>query len=208
MPKLKEGHRIAYDVHPTPTADGKQTTYHVRRISQTLSGRYLRDHIGKTSIISSEIFELVMENLRKEIPEQLLKGFDIHIEGLGTFYLKIGTKAKGYTDPKAITANQLRIEGIGFTADKEFNKRVRTAHVYFDRDEHWQSKTIDEHQMVATLTDYCRHNGYFTIHTLMGLFHLTKYKASLIANQLVSGDFPKFIRQREGTSYIYKRIGV
>ena len=63
-------------------------------------------------------------------------------------------------------------------------------------------------KMVAVLTDYCRQHGYFTIHTMMELFHLTKYKASHLANQLVNAPYPKFTRYKEGNTYIYKRVGV
>ena len=183
-------------------------TYHARRISKTLGGRYLRDHIEKTSIISSGAYELVMETLKKEIPEQLLNGLDIHIEGLGTFYMKIGTKHKGYADPKAITARELTVEGIGFRADKEFNDRVREADVYFELEKHKQSETVDINQVIATLTDCCRMHGFFTVRTLRALFHLTNYKASQLANQLVSGPSAKFTRYKEGNTYIYRRVEV
>jgi len=206
MSKTTKRFRVVYDVHPTPNTNGKPTTYHARRISQTMSGRYLRDHIEKTSIISAGTFELVLETLKREIPEQLLKGLDIHFEGLGTFYLKIGSKHKGYTDPQAITARELNVEGIGFIADKSFNERVRHEAVSFEREEQWQSNDIDENQVVVALTDYCRQHGYFTIHTLISLFHLTKYKASRLANQLVNAPYPKFTRYKEGNTYIYKRV--
>ena len=208
MSKTTKKYRVAYDVHPTPHIEGKPTTYHARRVSQTVNGRYLRDHIEQTSIISAGTFELTLETLKKEIPEQLLKGLDIHFEGLGTFYLKIGTKHKGYTDPKAITARELMVDGIGFSADKAFNNRVRQEAVSFEREKQWQSNDVDLNQMIVTLTDYCRQHGYFTIRTLIKLFHLTKYKASLVANQLVSEPYPKFTRYKEGTTYIYKRVGV
>ena len=38
----------------------------------------------------------------------------------------------------------------------------------------------------------------------MGQFGLTKYKASRIANQMVSGDNPRFTRYKEGGSYHYR----
>ena len=208
MPKIKKGHCVAYDVYANPHTKDSPATYHARRISQTVNGRYLRDHIEQTSIISSGAYELVLETLKREIPEQLLKGLDIHIEGLGTFYMKIGTKHKGYTSPKDITARELAVEGIGFVADKEFNDRVRQAAVYFEREQLCQSESIDEGKMIVALTDYCRQHGYFTIRRLMSMFHLTKYKASLLANQLVSGPSAKFTRQKEGNSYIYKRVGI
>lgn len=208
MSKSSKAFLVTYDVYPTPHAEGSPTTYHARRISQTIGGRYLRDHIEKTSIISAGTFELVLETLKKEIPEQLLNGLDIHLEGIGTFYLKLGAKHKGYTDPQAITARELTVEGIGFSADKEFNDQVRNAPVSFELVQQWQSKEVDTNQMVVTLTDYCRQHGYFTIRTLMGLFHLTKYKASLLANQLVNAPYPKFSRNKVGTTYIYKRVGI
>ena len=208
MSKKTKRFTVAYDVHPTPHTEGKPTSYHARRISTIMSGRDLRNHIENISIISAGTFELVLETLKTEISEQLLSGHDVHFEGLGTFYLKVGTKHKGYTDPRAITARELTVEGIGFVADKAFNKRVRQESVSFERRKQWQSYDVDMNKMVAVLTDYCRQHGYFTIHTMMELFHLTKYKASHLANQLVNAPYPKFTRYKEGNTYIYKRVGM
>ena len=65
MSKTTKKFRVAYDVHPTPHPEGKPTTFHARRISQTVSGRHLRDHIEQTSIISAGTFELVLETLKQ-----------------------------------------------------------------------------------------------------------------------------------------------
>lgn len=199
---------MAYDVYTTPHTEGEPTTYHARRISRTMDSHSLREHIEKTSLIDASIYELVLEKLKKEIPEQLLNGYDVHIQGLGTFYMKIGAKHQGYTDPKAITARELKIDGIGFRADKEFNERLFSEPVYFQREQLQQSEHIDKSWMIVELTDYCRQHGYFTVHIMMKLFHLTKYKASLLANQLVGTPTSKFTRHKEGNTYIYKRVGV
>ena len=206
MSKIKEGHRVAYDVHPTPHADGKPATYHARRLSATLSGRYLRGQVEKHSELDGTTFDFAIDQLKKEIPEQLLNGHDIHIEGLGTFYLKIGMKKKAYIDPKAITPAELKVTGIGFTADKEFQNRVRKALVHFELEPQWQSESVDISQMETQLTEYCQRNDFFTVKTLQGLFHLTKSKASEIANALVSGPDAHFVRRKVGNTYIYTPV--
>ena len=183
MPKIKEGYRIAYDVYQTPGTEEEAPTYHVRRVSMTMSNRYLRDHIEENTIINAGLYELMMETLKKEIPEQLLHGRDIHIEGLGTFYLKI--------------------EGIGFTPDKEFNDVVRKAAVHFVREEQRHSEEASMSDIILRLTDYCRTNGHFTVRTICALFGLTYYKADRIAHQLVEGPEAKFTRHREGATYFY-----
>lgn len=203
MPKIKEGYRIAYDVYQTPSTEEEEATYHVRRVSMTMSNRYLRDHIEENTIINAGLYELMMETLKKEIPEQLLHGRDIHIEGLGTFYLKIGLKQKGITNPNDITANDLKIEGIGFTPDKEFNDVVRKAAVHFVREEQRHSEEASMSDIILRLTDYCRTNGHFTVRTICALFGLTYYKADRIAHQLVEGPEAKFTRHREGATYFY-----
>ena len=208
MPKIKEGYRIAYDVYQTPGSTEEEATYHVRRISMTMSSRFLRDHIEENTIISAGLYELLMETLKKEIPEQLLHGRDLHIEGLGTFYLKIGLKQKSVTKPSAITANDLQIEGIGFKPDREFNDTVRHAVVHFVREEQRHSEEVTMADIIVRLTDYCRQHGPFTVRTLCALFGLTKYKASRVANQLVAGPAAKFTRQREGNTYFYRRVGI
>ena len=206
MPKIKEGYRIAYDVYQTPKAEGEAPSYHVRRVSMTMSGRFLRSHICDNTIINEGLYDLVIETLKKELPEQLLHGRDIHIEGLGTFYMKIGLKEPNVSDPKTITANDLKIEGIGFTPDKEFNDTVRKAVVHFDHEEQQQSQEVTMSDIILRLSDYCRQHGHFTVRTICALFGLTKYKASRIANQIVSGPAAKFTRQKEGNTYLYTLI--
>jgi hypothetical protein len=62
--------------------------------------------------------------------------------------------------------------------------------------------------IILRLTDYCRTNGHFTVRTICALFGLTKYKASRIANQLVEGPAAKFTRQKEGNTFLYRRVGI
>ena len=206
MSNTTEGNINMFDVYPTPNAtEGGQTTYQARRVPrQTLNETYLRNHIAKETLIQPDTFELVMRRLILEIPEHLRQGFDLHIKGFGTFYMKIGMKSKRYTDPDAITADELKVEGIGFRADKEFNDLIRQEIIEFERIDAHQSEPVDESQMVPRLVNYCHREGFFTVSKLRGLFRLTRYKAAHIANELVSGDDALFVREKEGTGYIYK----
>ena len=208
MPKERKGHRIEYEVHETPNPRGGDTTYHARRVSRVMKEKDFIEHISDYTIISEGLYALVTKTLMDEIPEQLLDGHDVHIKGLGTFYLKVRTKQKYVTDPGAITARQLEVEGIGFTPDKEFNKRVRSAEVYFERRESKGSLPIKMTDIIVRMTDYCKKHHAFTEHTVQSLFGLSKYKANQICNQLVEGEYAKFTRRKEGNTYYYHRVGV
>jgi len=209
MPAERKGMCIKYDVYETPSPDGGTPTYHARRTSDTIDDQDLYNRIaGHHTPIAPGTFRLVVESLKEELIHQLLDGYDVHIKGMGTFYMKIATKHKHIANPDDIGARELQVEGIGFRADKAFQDRVRHANVYFERHERRHSEAVDPAQMEAWLTDYCRQHGYFTINTLMGQFGLTKYKASRIANQMVSGDNPRFTRYKEGSSYHYRLAGV
>lgn len=208
MPKERGNHRIEYEVHETPNPRGGETTYHARRVSQVMKEKDFVEHITNYSIISEGLYALVTKTLMEEIPEQLLAGRDVHIKGLGTFYLKVRTKQKYVTYPGAITARQLEVEGIGFTPDKEFNKRVRSANVYFERRENGGSQPVKITDIIVKMTDYCKKRHAFTERTLQSLFSLSKYKANQICNQLVEGEYAKFTRSKEGNTYYYHRVGV
>ena len=208
MPKERKGHRIEYEVHATPNPNGGETTYHARRVSQVMREKDFIDHITNYSIISEGLYLLVLKTLMQEIPEQLLAGRDVHIKGLGTFYLKIKTRQKKITDAGAITARQLEVEGIGFTPDKEFNKEVRNAKVYFERRDNTSKKVIKMTDVIVRMTDYCKKHHFFTERALQALYGLSKYKANQICNQLVEGEYAKFTRERQGTVYHYHRVGV
>lgn len=208
MPKERKGHRIEYDVHETPNPRGGETTYHARRVSRVMEEKAFIEHISEYTIISEGLYALVTKTLMDEIPEQLLDGRDVHIKGLGTFYLKVRMKQKYVTDPGAITARQLEVEGIGFTPDKEFNKRVRTAQVFFERRENSGSLPVKMTDIIVRMTDYCKKHHSFTERTLQSLFNLSRYKANQICNQLVEGEYAKFTRTKEGNTYHYHRVGV
>ncbi len=208
MPKERKGNRIEYEVHATPSPNGEESTYHARRTSLVMREKDFVEHITNYSIISEGLYELVMKTLMQEIPEQLLAGRDVHIKGLGTFYLKIKTKEKHIADPGAITARQLEVEGIGFTPDKAFNRRVQTANVYFERREAPASHNVNLTDVIVRMTAYCKQHHYFTERALQALFGLSKYKANQICNQLVAGEYAKFTRTRQGNVYHYHRVGV
>ena len=208
MAKEREGHRIEYEAHETPNPRGGETTYHARRVSLVMKEKDFIEHICNYTIISEGLYALVTKTLMEEIPEQLLDGRDVHIQGLGTFYLKVRNKQKYVTDPGAITARQLEVEGIGFTPDKEFNMRVRKADVYFERRESKGSSSVKMTDVVVRMTDYCKKHHFFTERVLQALFGLSKYKANLICNQLVEGDYAKFTRRKDGNTYHYYRVGI
>lgn len=208
MPKERKGNMIEYEVHETPNPRGGETTYHARRVSYVMKEKDFIKHINDYSIISEGLYALVTKTLMAEIPEQLLAGRDVHIQGLGTFYLKVRMKQKYVSDPGAITARQLEVEGIGFKPDKEFNRRVRTADVYFERKENHGSQPVKMTDVIVKMTDYCKKHHRFTERVLQALFGLSKYKANQICNQLVEGEYAKFTRHKEGNTYYYHRVGV
>lgn len=203
MSRQKKPFCIEYDVYETPNPRGGAATYHARRVSKVISGELLREHIDDYTLINPGTFELVIQTLEREIPEQLLWGRDVHIKGLGTFYLKIRTKKQHITDPKAITASMVEVEGIGFTPDKEFNQRVLAGDYYFKRCQMRHSRNVDLDTIAAKMAELCSGNNYFTQHQVAAFFGLSKYKANQLCNLLVEGDDAQFVRQREGSTYHY-----
>ena len=214
-----KGKTIHYSVHPTPMKPGDTVqTYHVRQVQYyVMHSRELRSHIAANSLVSEGIFEMVMEVLQKEIAEQLLDGKGVHLDGIGRFSLQIGTikekdeqgkwRAKVYTKPSQLTARELVVEGVTFVPDKEMLDRLKTDEHHFVCDKGSYKRDIPRAKLLATLDDYCARHGSFSRRNFQTLFHVSRYKADLLLNDLISEPSPQYYRQKHGTSWVYRKSG-
>ena len=109
----------------------------------------------------------------QEIPEQLLQNKSVHIRGMGTFYLKIGVRhrkdadghsyVQKFTDPNAITARDLCIEGIGFRADPTWNRKVSKAKQPFERAKTRHQTPISKSKLLLFVDQMVKEKGYVTV---------------------------------------------
>ena len=82
---MSKGLTIHFSVHPTPKQSGEEgQTYHVRQnIRRVIHSQEFREHISDYSLVTPGLFEMVIDYVEKEIAEQLLAGYSVHIDGLG-----------------------------------------------------------------------------------------------------------------------------
>lgn len=216
---MKKGESIHYAVHPTPLKPGETVqTYHVRQVLKTtIRTRQLAEHVSSYEPFSVGVFEMVMSTLKKEIAEQLLSGHDLHLEGIGRFSLRLGTKkqkgedgrwhAKTYLNPDDLTAREVEVEGITFVPDKEMLKRLTQKPHNFTRVKVAYKQEVSRSKLLKTLADYCQEHGSFTRTTFQYLFGVSRYRAQQMLDELVSEPFPKYYREKFGVTYVYRKTG-
>lgn len=216
---MKAENTIHYAVHPTPLKPGETVqTYHVRQVRKTtMRTRQLSEHVSQHSMLSVGLFEMVLDELKREMVEQLLSGHDLHLDGIGRFSLRLGTKkkkgedgrwhAKTYLHPDDLTAREVEVEGITFVPDKEMLTQLNKDPHAFTREKDSYEQEVPRAKLLKTLADYCQAHGSFTRSTFQRLFGVSRYRAQQMLDALVSEPFPKYYREKFGPSYIYRKAG-
>lgn len=216
---MKKGKAIHFSVHPTPMKPGDtQQTYHVRHCQDyVMHSRELREHINSYTLISEGMFEMFLDTLKREIAEQLLMGHGVHLDGIGRFCLQLGTKktkdeqgrwrTKTYTAPSQLTGHEVTIDGISFVPDKEMLNRLQDGAPHFVRDKGEYEQEVPRGELLKTLADYCQQHGSFTRRVVQHLFCLSRYKADQLLTDLVNEEYPKYYRQKAGTTWVYRKTG-
>ena len=128
------GNTIKFGIHsnPLPDKEGRET-YHVRHETDlALNLDYIVDQVRRYNESEASHVKAVVDVLRRHIVETLTDNHNVHIDGLGNFYLKLGFRKRTdenglevkphFTDPSKITGNDVVVETINFTPDEEFLK--------------------------------------------------------------------------------------
>lgn len=216
---MKKGKTIHYAVHPTPLKPGETVqTYHVRQVLKTTMRTHeLAEHVSQHGMISVGLFEMVLDELKHELVEQLLNGHDLHLDGIGRFSLRLGTKkkkgedgrwhTKTYLHPDELTAREVEVEGITFIPDKEMLTQLNKDSHAFTREKDSYEQDVPRAKLLKTLADYCQTHGSFTRSTFQRLFGVSRYRAQQMLDALVTEPFHKYYREKYGPSYIYRKSG-
>lgn len=215
MPK-----KIFFSVHRNPLPDREgNTTYQVRNENfRTMDTRELLEHLQYHGLARRELMEMALIVLQKEIVEQVTDNKRLHLNGIGTFFLKLGLRKhldeEGYeyqpvyTDPNDITGNDVAIETISFTPDSELLAKLNESGYSFEninpKGSVGKSMPVDLDHIKTTLRAYLGKNGVITTREFRSLFGLTKYMGDKILLQLVTEPSSMMIRMKEGNLYIYK----
>ena len=196
------GNKIKFGVYRNPSkdADGKES-YHVRHETNgALNEQYIINHLERYHNPNAPHIEGVVRVLKEMIVEILTDNYNVHIEGLGNFYLKLGFRERQdengieakprFTDPAQITGNDVKVESIGFTPDEEFLKELRNHGYHFEnatgRGNVGHSAQYTKEQIIQRLDEHFKTHDYITRRQMEAFFGITKYMAQKWLDELCS----------------------
>lgn len=212
---------INFSVHPNPRPDTQgNTTYQVRHETYTTVGTAaLAEHLHHHALLQPEQLTTVINVLKREIVEHLTMNRRVHLEGLGTFYLKIGLRnetdedgneqRRVVTNPEQITGDSVEVTGIGFTPDSEILELLHQTSYHFNnvqpRGVAGKSERYDINQLANHLASYLDEHGYITRIKFQRHFGLTRHTAMKYLKQLLSLPNYGLREYRNDYQYVYKR---
>ena len=135
---------IKFSVHRNPKKDDLgRDTYQVRQdCSDTVDTKEMENGLKTRGLVRRETMETALTVLKDEIIDTLLDNKRLHLDGIGTFSLKIGFRERtdeegkpmpvSFTDPKDITGNDLAVEGVIFQPDKAFMTSLKEKEAHFE----------------------------------------------------------------------------
>lgn len=200
---------IKFGVHRNPKKDAEgRETYHVRHETDfALNQEYIISQVKTYNAAEASHINPVIGVLREQIVEILTDNHNVHIEGIGNFYLKLGFRERTgengqpvlphFTDPSQITGNDVVAVNIGFTADEELLKQL------FKQDYHYVNATghgkvghsadVTKEQIIARLDQFFETHDRLLSRDMRGLFCLTQYMADKWLDELCT-QAPPYLR--------------
>lgn len=203
------GNTIKFGVHRNPQKDAEgRETYHVRHETDyALNQEYIVSQVKTYNAAEASHVKPVIGVLREQIVEILTDNHNVHIEGLGNFYLKLGFRERTdenglpvkphFTDPSRITGNDVVVESIGFTPDEEFLKQLRKRAYHYvnatGRGMVGHSADVTKEQIIARLDQFFETHDRLLSSNMRGLFGLTQYMANKWLDELCT-QAPPYLR--------------
>lgn len=212
--------KIRFSVHKNPLKDKQgRTTYQVRQDTRgTINTAGLEAELARHQLQNNFTLNGAVDWIQKQMISQMNFNHRVHLDGLGTFSLKIGLKPvidedgtkhkRIVTEPDKITGNDLEVTGISFVPDKELMLRAKSELVYFEHSTPkgtvGHSAEYTEEQMRQSIIDWFAEHDYLTRPLMKRLWHLTEYKAEKWLNAFSTGDDALLVcRLQAGTLFYY-----
>ena len=213
---------IKFGVHRNPKKDAEgRETYHVRHETDfALNQEYIISQVKTYNAAEASHINPVIGVLREQIVEILTDNHNVHIEGIGNFYLKLGFRKRTdengqevkphFTDPAKITGNDVVVETINVAPDEEFLKEL------FKREYHYVNATghgkvghsaeVDKEQIIARLDLYFQNHDHIIRGEMEALFGITRYMAEKWLNELCSQAPPYLKVGKIANALVYYRV--
>lgn len=162
---------------------------------------------------------MTLSVLREEIVEFLIDNKRLHIEGLGTFYLKVGFKKQcdewgneqkpNFTNPADITGHNVCVETIGFTPDKAFLTIMEEKDYGFEnitgRGKVGHSNIYEYGEITQLINDYLEKRGKITRKEMMSTFGLTRHATAKWIDLLTESPNAFLESEKIGNTTVYYR---
>ncbi len=187
---------------PNPKGDGEITPYHARMVATgTIGMEEMMDFMASSSSFSSADVKGVLQLLQDMIVMNLQTGYNVHLEGIGTF--SISLHCPPAMDKKKVRSEYVSFRSVNFRPSVKLNNRLRSMHFY-RAEEDKGKKSFSPEECKNRLLLYLEKYNHITGSEYMGLNHCCRSKAS--------SDLMKFrsegIIQRKGrgpTTYYIKK---
>ena len=211
--------KIKYGIHrnPHPNEEGS-FTYQVRLEP---SGTYkLEDFICKLKTkdkLLAKQADSVIQLLKQEVTNQLQDNMRFRLNGIGTFQMKVGFKhqegGRGrigkthFTDPTAITADDVEVTGVSFIPDPSFIRLLKqdmTVESVMETGVVGHSANHSEQEILDFLYQYIKTHGSITRHTFTTAMGLTKYMGQKWLDELAKDPQSPIYKEKDGRVFFYK----
>ncbi len=212
---------IKYGIYPNPLPDAEgNTTFQVRHEPDgTMDTESFLAHLKYHQTFNPTIMRAALITLVDEIVEQLRDNRRFRIDGLGTFQMKVGFKAKTddegnnsvrpvFTDPEAITARDVEVSGISFTPDRSLIDALRKGTAATKASPSGvvgRSVRYTREDIETFLDDYLAGHDFITRRQFRILLGLSDYACRKWLNILTTAAQPKYQACLEGTTIVYRR---
>jgi len=176
-------------------------------------------HLQMHNMMNPEIMELALNVLATEIVDFLTDNKRLHLEGIGTFSLKVGFKKRfdedgnelktQFTNAADITGNDVAIETINFTPDKALLDKLNQEGYHFTnktgRGSVGHSAIYTKEQIISQLDNYLDEHQIITRSQMMNHFGMTQHMVLKWLEELTSGPEAMLTCTKVGTTMVYKR---
>lgn len=139
---------------PQPEGEGKEKRLHARvHPYETIRLDGLCEELGEKGINSASV-KAVLDAIKRIMEKSLMRGFNVELEGIGTFSLSLHTQM--VEKKPGIKTPHITIDGINFRANKQLKEKVKRAKLEADnRQSHAiPPLTVRRQRMITYLEKY------------------------------------------------------
>ena len=176
---------IDYDFYSSANLKGAKTGTHLRPLSyRRRTTDELAARIEKGTSASRADIRLVLSALADEMADDLCVGNSVHIEGIGTFRIRM--KGTVERDKRGrIVVKDAAVRTVGFRPDRSLMKALSSATFSYAAHRGRHSTAYTEEELRQAAVKLCAEHGAFTALVFRNTLGLTRSKARNVLRQLV-----------------------